>query len=152
MSNSNSDIALLEGIFNHVTLPRKLPSVLDGRLIQIEDSLIERLVGTAEELTTCQLGIHWDSLRLSLQTSKALNTSGRLDHRSLLREFGVLQEKEILILQVVEQNAGLLIYKHHKWATQHYNARNMSANSTIAIRGGTLSLKLLRHHRSLTKC
>lgn len=51
----------------------------------------------------------WDNIRSSLQVSRLVNTGGKLNRSSLLHEFRSLGRNDVLILNVVEQNAAILI-------------------------------------------
>ena len=103
----------LELILNHVALPKKLPGVSDTELHRIDAALIFRLEYATRELIALQplQTQNWDCLRRSLQACRLINVDGRIDCDSLRREFKALQPDEFLILHVVEQNAGLLIYQ-----------------------------------------
>lgn len=69
---------------------------------------------------------NWDWIRRSLETAKLLNARGRLSRDTLLSEFQSLQKNVCLILNIAEQNAGLLIYRYV--SSSHNN--NLRQNST----------------------
>ena len=109
--------SLLESIINHVALPPKLPGQAEENLNEIEQELVTGLVSASRVL---QDAIptddfqRWDSTRRMLQTCKELNSGGRLNKSSLLRNFRQLEAGDVLILHIIEQNAGLLIQRTSK--------------------------------------
>lgn len=107
----------LESLFNHVALPPRLPGEHDHKIEEIECALTVRLLSASRELRDLMyndFGDQWDSIRRSLQTCKAVNAGGKLNKASLVTEFRSLERKDLLILHVAEQNAGLLIRRHHE--------------------------------------
>lgn len=108
---------MLELLFNHVVLPPRLPGKQDSRIEDIEHGLITRVLHasrTMGDLVNVEFRGRWDSIRRSLQTCKVVNLGGQLDKMSLVAEFRSLQSEDILILHVAQQNAGLLIRRHHE--------------------------------------
>ncbi|KAI9782401.1 MAG: hypothetical protein M1816_001899 [Peltula sp. TS41687] len=115
-TTSNPLTSLLESIFNHVALPRRLPGKQDNEIDEIERALTSRLldaIRTIREHTRKESGEHWDYLRRSLDLCKVINDGGCLSKVSLVRAFRELDHKELLILHVAEQNAAILIRRHH---------------------------------------
>ena len=114
---SASAMSSLERVFNHIVLPPKLPSKKDSRLYEIESALTQRLL-TASRLLRDHVNVEyhdqWDCIRRSLESCKAVNLGGKLNKNSLLTQFRNLQRKDILILHIAEQNAGMLIRRHHE--------------------------------------
>lgn len=107
-------MALLESIFNHLVLPPNLPGQQDRDIEHIAERILTRLIracDTVHSLTGQQFGETWTSVRRSLFICRKLNP-GRLDKATMLQEFCSLQQKDLLILYVVEQNAALLIRRH----------------------------------------
>lgn len=103
---------LLEVLINHVVLPPRLPGRED-RYDQLESALLDHFITaskTMRDLTIDGISKNWDWIRRSLEAAKLLNAQGRLSKSSLLSEFQALQQNVYLILNVVEQNAALLIY------------------------------------------
>lgn len=105
---------LLEGVFNHLVLPPKLPGRQDPLLEDESQDFIKRLVKAVDVLYVAvraarNLTEALASLRQSLCLCSTLNR-GRLDKDTLLAAFHKLGS-EPLILYVVEQNAALLISK-----------------------------------------
>jgi hypothetical protein len=108
---------MLELLFNHVVLPPRLPGKQDSRIEDIEHGLITRVLHasrTMRDLVNVEFRGRWDSIRRSLQTCKVVNLGGQLNKMSLVAEFRSLQSEDILILHVAQQNAGLLIRRHHE--------------------------------------
>lgn len=111
---------LLQSLFNHAVLPPHLPGKEEENISEIGDALADRLLSASRVLRDQMSGEFsehwnkWDSVRLSLQTSKLLNQGGKLDRHTLLTEFRSLGRNEVLILHIVEQNAALLIRQNHK--------------------------------------
>ncbi|KAH8687808.1 hypothetical protein BGZ60DRAFT_363637 [Tricladium varicosporioides] len=107
-----SPLYLLESLFNHVALPPRLPDRQDNRLDQVQTALIDRLITASIGLRDCtqeRYGQEWDTIRRSLQSCKLVNSRGKLTKTSLLTAFKGLQHNDMLILQVSEQNAALLL-------------------------------------------
>lgn len=74
-----------------------------------------RLISATRHLTSATTGEAreaFDCIRRSLENSKHVNYSDRLNKSSLLDAFRRLERDEVLILHVGEQNAGLLIRRH----------------------------------------
>jgi hypothetical protein len=108
---------LLESLVNHISLPPRLPDKRENWTDQIESALTERVLDasrTLRDLTNGELSYQWDCIRNILQTCKFVNAGGKLNKTSLLTEFRRLGRKDLLILHVVEQNAGLLIRRHQE--------------------------------------
>lgn len=112
MKNHNE--ALLESLFNHIALPRKLPGSSEANINVIECALIERVLLAAKKLSELDNAGPWELLRRSLQSCKTLNVDRKLDQSSLRREFESLQHSEVLILHVTEQNAALTVYRQRE--------------------------------------
>ena len=114
---SVSRSSLLESLFNHIALPPRLPGKGDGNLNEIQDALTNCLLDASRTLrdqTTGELSRQWETIRNILHISKTVNAGGKLDKTSLLTQFRRLERKDLLILHIAEQNAGLLIRRHHK--------------------------------------
>jgi hypothetical protein len=112
-----SSSVMLDLLFNHIVLPPRLPGKEDGRIEDIEHGLITRVLlasRTVRDLVDISFRDRWDSIRRSLQACKAVNLGGKLDKKSLLTELRCLQSEDILILHIAQQNAGLLIRRHHE--------------------------------------
>ncbi len=107
----------LESIINHVALPPRLPGKAEYKIEQIEDALTNRLLDASHTLKQCmhfESSHQWDRVRKILQICKVVNAGGKLNKTSLSTEFRALEQKDLLILHVVEQNAGLLIRRHNE--------------------------------------
>ena len=108
---------VLESLFNHVALPPRLPAKEENSIEQIEHALTVRLLDASRvlrDLSNHEFGGHWDCMRLVIQSCKAMNRGGRINKTSILAEFRSLAPKNLLILHITEQNAGLLIRRHHE--------------------------------------
>ncbi|KAL3421377.1 hypothetical protein PVAG01_07822 [Phlyctema vagabunda] len=120
--------SILESVFNHAVLPPQLPGRHDSQLNQVEQALCARLLHAAQVIkdlrkapqdsvysdsTTWEDEANhrkiWDSVCRALQACKLLNATGRLDKAALLQECRALRPGELLVLNITEQNAGLLI-------------------------------------------
>lgn len=107
---------LLNALVNHIGLPPRLPGKQEEGIDEIEDALTVRLLNACRalrDLTEGELSQQWDRTRKILQICKVVNAGGKLDKASLLSEFQALERKDLLILHVTEQNAGLLIRRNH---------------------------------------
>ncbi|RAL63868.1 hypothetical protein DID88_003511 [Monilinia fructigena] len=103
---------LLEVLINHVVLPPRLPGKED-RYDQLESALLDHFITaskTMRGLTIDGISKNWGWICRSLKVAKFLNAQGRLSKNSLLHAFHNLQQNVYLILNVVEQNAALLIH------------------------------------------
>ena len=116
-----SSPSLLETLVNHVALPPRLPGKLEQKIDQFEHALIDGVLDasrtlrdlTAKDVKTNDLSQSWETVRHILQTCKNINAGGKLNKASLGAEFRNLDEKNVLILHVTQQNAGLIIRKYH---------------------------------------
>ncbi|KAL1869170.1 hypothetical protein Daus18300_005707 [Diaporthe australafricana] len=100
----------LEGVFNHLVLPPKLPGGQDPHLDDEAQEFVVRLVTAIETLDKATDKLYTEplsSLRRSLTLSGRLNR-GSLDRDTLSAAFQDLGS-DPLILYVVEQNAALII-------------------------------------------
>lgn len=107
---------LLNALVNHISLPPRLPGKQEEGIDEIEDALTVRLLNACRalrDLTEGELSQQWDRTRKIIQICKVVNAGGKLDKASLLSEFRALERKDLLILHVTEQNAGLLIRRNH---------------------------------------
>lgn len=107
---------LLNALVNHIGLPPRLPGKQEEGIDEIEEALTVRLLNACRALsglTEGELSQQWDRTRKILQICKVVNAGGKLDKASLLSEFQALERKDLLILHVTEQNAGLLIRRNH---------------------------------------
>ncbi|KAI0836841.1 hypothetical protein F5Y06DRAFT_95513 [Hypoxylon sp. FL0890] len=105
---------VLKSIFNHVALPARLPSRSESNTEDIERGLLDRLIVAAKLMRDIQDGICWqvwDSLRQSLLLSKALNVGGKLERSQLTSYLRSLGHRDVVILHVAAQNAGIIIHK-----------------------------------------
>ncbi|KAI9734261.1 MAG: hypothetical protein M1834_002365 [Cirrosporium novae-zelandiae] len=115
-TSSTSSPTLLESLFNHIALPPRLPGKHERSIEQIGHALIVRLLNASRflrDLTNNEFRDQWDCIRRILQTCKTVHSGGRVNKSSLLTEFRTLEHKDLLILHITEQNAGLLIRRHH---------------------------------------
>jgi len=109
---SPSSSNFLETVFNHVALPPRLPDQHEKSIDQIERALADRMLDAVKivrNFTDGHFSSHWEHTRRILQVCKTVNTGGRLNKTSLLTELRDLQHRDILILHIAEQNAGLLV-------------------------------------------
>ncbi|KAJ9648167.1 hypothetical protein H2199_001945 [Coniosporium tulheliwenetii] len=103
---------LLESLFNHVALPPRLPGKQDTRIEQIEQALTVRISDASRALgdfTNEKFRDQWNCIRRSLQACKTVNAGGKVSKTSLLAELRGLERRDLLIVHVTEQNAGLLV-------------------------------------------
>ncbi|KAH8814811.1 hypothetical protein F5884DRAFT_151839 [Xylogone sp. PMI_703] len=109
----------LEATFNHLVLPPKLPGRADSDSESIKTDILDRLIracNTISKSSPVDFGAEfahtWDSVLKSLSTCAQLNSGEHLEKESLVEIFGKLQPGHQLTLDVVEQNAALLIRRH----------------------------------------
>lgn len=115
--SSGLSSALIESVFNHVALPPQLPGKYDRAIEETEGALLDYLLAacrTARELTSNRLAgqWHWDCIYRSLQTCKMINIGGKINKAILLNECQSLGRKEVLLLHVTKQIAGLLVRRY----------------------------------------
>ncbi|PQE25690.1 p-loop containing nucleoside triphosphate hydrolase protein [Rutstroemia sp. NJR-2017a BBW] len=104
---------LFEALINHLVLPPRLPGKEDGNP-QLDRAIFDRLIDASKSLSTLTNNECWESVRRSLQVSKSIqcNPQAKLDKALLISEMRVLDHNVVMVLNVVEQNAGLLISRH----------------------------------------
>jgi hypothetical protein len=110
MATSPEDF--LESLFNHITLPPRLPGRQDTRLDRVKRGLVERLLDAIVILSRLphnDSADEWESLRRSLETCRRVNSGGRLTKISLLTALRELQGQDFIALHITEQNAALII-------------------------------------------
>lgn len=115
MSITPASPSLLESVFSHVVLPSRLPGAQERTTNQIECALTDLLLGasrTLRDLSNGEIYDRWDKIRHVLQTCQTVNAGGRLRKNSLLAEFRNLGPKDVLVMHIKEQNAGLLVHRH----------------------------------------
>ncbi|KAK4183027.1 hypothetical protein QBC35DRAFT_545071 [Podospora australis] len=113
-----------KSLFHHLALPPCLPQREDTAIDDVEAELIDRLIIGAQLMrdalsdhrdnplsSTCQSA--WESVRLFLATSKAVNHGGRVIRTELLPELRLIAATatNALILHIRNQNAALLIHR-----------------------------------------
>ncbi|KUI56442.1 hypothetical protein VP1G_03790 [Cytospora mali] len=109
-------MSLLEGVFNHLVLPPKLPGRQDPHLEDESQDFIRRLIKAVDTLSTTTNNVQdlddaLNSVRQSLRLCSLLNR-GRLDKDTLLSALQNLGSEQ-LVLYVVEQNAAVLIRRNN---------------------------------------
>ncbi|PQE21089.1 p-loop containing nucleoside triphosphate hydrolase protein [Rutstroemia sp. NJR-2017a WRK4] len=104
---------LFEALINHLVLPPRLPGKEDGNP-QLDRAIFDRLIDASKSLSTLTNNECWESVRRSLQVSKSIqcNPHAKLDKALIISEMRVLDHNVVMVLNVVEQNAGLLISRH----------------------------------------
>ncbi|KAF2267772.1 hypothetical protein CC78DRAFT_591207 [Lojkania enalia] len=106
----------LRQVYNHVVLPRDVPGHEDGNLSQINSEIHNRLHDAVKAITPLAQPNHrqaLESLQQSLLSSKTLNIGGKVD-KALLKTECQRLERNVLILHITAQNAGLLIYRLYR--------------------------------------
>ncbi|KAK0726366.1 hypothetical protein B0T21DRAFT_453008 [Apiosordaria backusii] len=110
-------------LFNHLALPVRVPASEDSNLDEIEIKLTDHLIANVRHMCEAtrqpyQANSHssdipkaWDSIRLCLELSKAVNRSGRVNRTTLLSELRYLGPNNALIIHISSQNAALLIHR-----------------------------------------
>ncbi|KAI9047595.1 hypothetical protein LZ554_008308 [Drepanopeziza brunnea f. sp. 'monogermtubi'] len=111
MAMQSPEARFLEAVFNHVSLPPRLPGRQEGNLDRIDRALVERVLDAVARLSPILANNALEPLRRSLQACKHVNTGGRLAKSSLLTAFRELpvNPTDFLLLHVAEQNAALII-------------------------------------------
>lgn len=103
---------LLNSVFNHLVLPPQIPGSQDENIDEIGDEILRGLIVASRTASKHTTNAHWTNayhdLGTSLEACLELN-NGRLEKKSLLKHFQGMVPGQVLILHVVEQNAGLLI-------------------------------------------
>jgi hypothetical protein len=109
--------SFVESLVNHIALPPKLPAKQNHNINQIEEALVNRLLDascTLRDLTEGDVSHRWERVRKVLQICKVVNVGSKLNKTSLLTELRCLEHNDVLILHITEQNAGLLLRRHHE--------------------------------------
>lgn len=117
----------LEGVYNHLVLPPKLPGGQDPHLDEEAQDFVERLVSAVDTLDEATKEVYTgplSTLRQSLRLCGHLNR-GCLDKDTLATAFKEFGDAP-LILYVVEQNAALIIRQSRSVsaATKHPSVCN----------------------------
>ena len=121
MDTAASRAALLERLYYHLVLPRKLPGREDNYLDKLQAALCDRFIDALKHLiplASLEVQSQLDTVRCSVQTSRALNIGARLNRVSLLKELSRIECNNALILCITEQNAGVVIYSKREWVKQ----------------------------------
>ena len=107
-----ADAKFLRAVANHIVLPPDLPGGVDKNLPEINGDLLRRTQDACAALKVALKGEFQQELSLlesSLDCCYYIHTSAKLDAVQLQRALRRLQEREILVIHVNEQNAGLLV-------------------------------------------
>lgn len=105
--------SILELAFNHIVLPPKLPGEQDGRIEDVEEDLLSRLLRATKTMKSCAVDDDlpiWQDIETALQTSGLVNEDRYVNRVALMSIFRDLEFQRAVILRITEQNAGLLIY------------------------------------------
>ena len=108
---------LLKSLCSHAALPPKLPGKQESNLEEVEQALTSRLLDACRTLrnaTDDEVFHKLERTRKILQICKDLHSGGRLSKTTLVTGFGTLERKDLLILHIAEQNAGLLVRRDHE--------------------------------------
>lgn len=99
-------------LYNHIALPRNVPGKEDLNLSHIDAGLLARMLSAIGKLTTytaADLQPCMDGLRNTLEASQGLN--GTITKLMLLKMFRNLNCHNMLVLHIIPQNCGLLVYQ-----------------------------------------
>lgn len=105
--------AKLLSVINHVILPPRVPAGEDCGAV-INQELLKRLIEAAQSIrdhTSSKCLLEWEQLLSGLKASQALNSEDHLDKATLLDRLRALSPGTFLILHVLNQNAGVLVYR-----------------------------------------
>jgi hypothetical protein len=112
MSPTSLNMDLLASVFNHLVLPPAIPGTDDTAIDDVSYDITLRMIHATETAMNITGDAPWvdafTTLHHSLRACLELN-GGRLDRASLLSHFQTLHSDQVLILNVKEQNAGLLV-------------------------------------------
>lgn len=118
VSSDKLDLDMLGSVFNHLVLPPEIPGAEDSDVDGVSNNILLRMIHATNTAMDLTHDVPWreeyQSLRDSLQTCLELNR-GHLERDSLLKQFKELDYRQVLILYLNEQNAGLLIRRHKKY-------------------------------------
>ena len=107
---------IVELVYNHIVLPRKLPGKHDGQLsANVEENLVRRLLDACRVINKETDGKYfhqWELTRRVLQSACSINTRGTVNKSTLLFELRSLEKNYCLIVHVTEQNCALLIRRY----------------------------------------
>jgi hypothetical protein len=102
----------LMNVYNHLVLPPKLPGRQDADIECTSNEVLVRLIQatvTLGSLAGQEQASTWHAVRQSLRRCHSLHVPDRLEKRSLISEFRYLKHDQPLVLDVIEQNAALII-------------------------------------------
>ncbi|KAK7426297.1 hypothetical protein QQZ08_007198 [Neonectria magnoliae] len=108
----HSDLSVSDALYNHLVLPPRLPHRQDPNVVDIENELLERVLGSARHMRNLpknEFGPIWDAVGRSIQATKAINFRGHIDCSSLARELNALSETDFIVVHVQYQNCALFI-------------------------------------------
>jgi hypothetical protein len=108
---------VLRSLYYHLVLPPRLPDCEDdwNTQAQLVEELLRRFENAAQELKDYalgQCGNKYYSVVASLLASKAVNVGHAAQQQDLQKAFKDLQPFCPLIIYIVQQNAGLLLWKY----------------------------------------
>lgn len=111
--HKHTDLSANEALYNHLVLPPQLPHREDPNLAEIENALIDRVLGAIRSLRDIpdnkSSGPTWAAVSRSIQATKNIHFGGRVDRSVLARELNSLGEFDFLVVYVHCQNCALYI-------------------------------------------
>ena len=107
---------LYKELFNHLTLPARLPSMQHPDLSLVEDFLFQNLVEATQHLNSSDATTNYYSfgcVAASIRASQMLTVNGRFDKSAFNKALIDLTESQnsFLFLHIASQNAGVLMQK-----------------------------------------
>ena len=103
-------------LFDHLTLPPRLPSMQHPDLSLVEDLLLQNLVESIQNLKLSEAAPHYNCFGrvvASIRASQMLTVNGRVDKSAFKDALLDLAESEngFLFLHIAAQNAGVFMQK-----------------------------------------
>ncbi|PYI00251.1 hypothetical protein BO78DRAFT_439495 [Aspergillus sclerotiicarbonarius CBS 121057] len=101
---------LIQRVFEHAALPPKLPGSHDENIDEVEVNLLERMLKATKTMKGLDIDSSmWDNVKRSLRACKHIHVDGSIDKAQLTLSLRKLAPGNIVILHIMQQNAGLLI-------------------------------------------
>lgn len=108
----SEQLQLLEGLFNHLVLPPRLPHREDPNLHEIESQALQFLSDSARDIRDLPgngFASTMDAVYRSLRATKSVRLNKYIDRSALTMELNSLGENDFVVVHVASQNAALYI-------------------------------------------
>ncbi|KAL9051900.1 MAG: hypothetical protein Q9162_005738 [Coniocarpon cinnabarinum] len=134
MASADDQGQTLGLLYNHLILPRRLPSREDKDPALIAQNLTQRILAAARDLRSQadeQLHGAFNKLCRALFATQHVHRHGFIDQTGLGRTLRSLEDEDFVVLYIMEQNAALIIKRCQSKVT--FDAFEASASSTNVV-------------------